>query len=101
MRGALKMMEKAIQNLTTKRKEIHSLGIHHAELIHILSGSFNLMKSNKRYDPIDLPILDSKLLSLCKKHVRLNGYAWGNKDDVHDKGIIHKHMLRHRTKDST
>ncbi len=94
LRGALKMMDKTLRNLSSKRKEIHRLGMHHSELIHLLNDCFEQMNKDRKYEGIHLPIVDSALLVFCKKQARQNGYKWGRIDDATDQYIVHKHFLR-------
>ncbi|WP_186306470.1 DUF309 domain-containing protein [Siminovitchia fortis] len=92
-KGAVKMMEKAIEILNKKRAEVHSLGISHEHLLSILIRSCRDMQLGAPYQPISLPIQDSELLAVCKERVRSLGFEWGGKDDLNEY-IIHKHIAR-------
>lgn len=92
-RGALKMIEKAIHILKSKRTKVHSLGMDHEKLMQTLYDSCCLIRSNRPYQPINLPIQDTELLIVCKERTRLNGYKWGGPDTA-----LNPYTNKHREK---
>ncbi len=94
-RGAIKMLEKALDIVNKKRAELHSLGINHEQLLSMLIRSCQDMQSGAPYRPINLPIQDSELLTVCKERVRLIGFDWGGKEELNEY-IINKHIARKR-----
>ena len=89
------MLEKALDIVNKKRAELHSLGINHEQLLSMLIRSCQDMQSGAPYRPINLPIQDSELLTVCKERVRLIGFDWGGKEELNEY-IINKHIARKR-----
>lgn len=94
IRGAIKLMAKAIDILGEKRSGLHALGLNHAELMETLLNSLDSMKTGKLYTAINLPIQDTELLAICKERLRMHGYKWGHLNDT-DEQIVHKHIASH------
>jgi uncharacterized protein len=94
MRGAVKLLTRALESLSKKRSELHALGINYSQLMEILQKSLKHMKKSRLYTAIDLPIQDAELLVICKERVRRHGSSWGRLDDVWDEGIVHKHLAK-------
>jgi len=99
IRGAIKLMTRAIAILANKRRRAHALGLDHAKLIDMLQESLEQMKKCKPYTAIQLPIQDAELLAVCKERLRTHGYQWGN-PDMMDERIVHKHKIAQSQKKS-
>ena len=97
IKGAVKMMDKALLNLKNKREETRRLGINHSLFINKLNISLLNMKTNKPYKAIKLPIKDSELLAVGKELSMRGGFEWGNQDDLDDFDLINRHMTRDRS----
>lgn len=91
IRGAVKLMARAIEILGEKRCGLHALGINHPELMETLINSLHRMQTGKIYSAIDLPVQDTELLAICKERLRMHGYNWGHLDNT-DERIVHKHL---------
>lgn len=95
--GAVKMMNKALFNISAKRKELHLLGIDYFLFIHELNHSYLNMKNDLPYEAFDFPIGDQRLLDICKQQCEERGYSWGGRDDMKDDDLVNRHMTRDRS----
>ncbi|MBS4194548.1 DUF309 domain-containing protein [Lederbergia citri] len=98
IKGSLKLIDKAIHLLSYKEIEVCTLGIDYEELIKELNISKARMHHKMPYKPIILPIYDQSLLAFCKEKCANRGNAWGILVDEAPDSIVHKHILRKRSK---
>ncbi|MFK4997722.1 DUF309 domain-containing protein [Bacillus sp. N9] len=97
MKGAVKMLQKALEQLAIQRNNIYSLGIDYDVLIHDLQMIELEIQEGLSYKPYHLPIYDQALLTLCKTRAIEAGYEWETKVDDAPPFIVHKHITRDRT----
>jgi predicted metal-dependent hydrolase len=96
-RGAIKMMESAIQNLS--ESHINELGLQSSMLSKLMSSRLEQLMnhSNMEYEDFNLPFADPQLQLFCQKQALSENKIWLAKSDFHQPNIIHKHTLRDRT----
>lgn len=94
LRGAMKMIRKAIQILIDKQDEISKLGLDYDLLIKKLKQSEVNIILQRPYKPLNLPIVHSHLLRLCKDRCAIYGFEWGNKHDPAPYHLVHRHRLQ-------
>jgi predicted metal-dependent hydrolase len=96
-KGAIKMMESAIQNLS--ESDINELGLQSSTLSELMSLRLEqlITHSKTEYEDFNLPFADAQLELLCQKRALSENKIWLAKSDFHQPSIIHKHTLRDRT----
>lgn len=98
IKGSLKLIDKAIHLLSYKEIEVSMLGIDYEGLIEELNISKARMHLKMPYKPINIPIYDQLLVTICKERSTIKGNAWGILVDEAPDSIVHKHILRERSK---
>jgi predicted metal-dependent hydrolase len=97
MKGAKRMMEKAIRLLETERLSLHQLGLDDAKLLPLLRGYLARIEQGRPYESIHLPIADEALLQTCLKLCGEKGLVWGSESDLRNEFLLHKHARRDRS----
>lgn len=97
LKGAVKMVDKALRHLINKQEETYSLGIQSSVLIDDLTVIRSRMKAGLPYKSYDLPIFNPALLNLCKTRCMEEGYLWGKTPKYIPNTIINKHITRNRS----
>jgi uncharacterized protein len=95
--GAIRTLEKAIAILNSHKGKIGKLGITETELLSILNYHLGMLKGNNPYQSYSLPITENVLINQClsiNENAKLN---WGNKSNLSDESLIHRHKLRDRS----
>ncbi|MBO9129832.1 DUF309 domain-containing protein [Bacillus sp. 165] len=95
--GAERMMKKAVAILTQHKEAMEQLGLDYTLLSQELTTRLQQIQDKKLYTSINLPIKDSALLALCAKLCTSNGLVWGQKSDMANNDLIHKHSHRDRS----
>ncbi|MBS4217260.1 DUF309 domain-containing protein [Bacillus sp. FJAT-49711] len=94
IKGSVKLIDKAIRLLSYKEEEVLALGINYEELIGKLNRSKVRMVHKMPYKPINIPINNQLLLTICKKQSAIQGYTFENLIDEAPDKIVNKHTLR-------
>jgi uncharacterized protein len=95
--GALRTLEKAIQNFSLHDNEISKLGLDNSALFSLLHNLLVSIENQVPYQSFHLPINDPTLLEQCKAECDNNGYSWGKESDISNKELVNRHSLRDRT----
>jgi uncharacterized protein len=95
--GATRTLAKAINILSTQKTEIIKLGFSEIVFFDLLHSHLLRLKENKPYESYTLPILNTVLLNECYSFSELSQLNWGNKSDLSNENLIHRHKLRDRT----
>ena len=95
--GAKRTLEKALKIFNHQAKSLINLGLDQHILIPLLNERLFKIEKETPYESFDLPISDYSLVEECIKTSRIQGFTWGNKSDLTNKGIVHRHKLRDRT----
>ncbi|MBS4209705.1 DUF309 domain-containing protein [Bacillus sp. FJAT-50079] len=96
-KGAVKMLQKALEQLAIQRENIYSLGVDYDRLIDDLQMVEFEIQEHVPYKAYHLPIYDQPLLTLCKTRAAEAGYEWEANVDNAPAAIVHKHITRDRT----
>jgi predicted metal-dependent hydrolase len=96
-KGAIKMMESAIHNLSDEH--MNELGLQSSALSKLMSIRLDQLinHSKTEYEDFNLPIADLQLQLLCQKKAHSENKIWLAKSNFNLPSIIHKHTLRDRT----
>jgi predicted metal-dependent hydrolase len=96
-KGAIKMMESAIRNLSIKH--MNELGLQAAALSNLLTIRLEelINHSTTEYEDFNFPFADRELQLLCQQRALSENKVWLAKSDFNLPSIIHKHTLRDRT----
>ncbi|WP_242143628.1 MULTISPECIES: DUF309 domain-containing protein [unclassified Bacillus cereus group] len=94
--GAAKMMKGAISSLEKEREHIHTLGLHHQQLLILLKKQLQSIQKKEGFQPLFLPFLDPTLENRCIDLCAKSGLSWKNTHLAPSEYIIHKHTLRNR-----
>jgi uncharacterized protein len=95
--GAIRTLEKAIAILNSHKGKIGKLGITETELLFILKNHLVMLKGNNPYQSYSLPITDNALINQCLSINENAKQNWGNKSNLSDESLIHRHKLRDRS----
>lgn len=95
--GAKRMMQKAISSLEQEKDAILRLGLDDVQLKSLLKHYVKRIEEGKPYKSICLPITDEALLQTCLALCAKKGVIWGQKSDVTNEFLLHKHALRDRS----
>ncbi|WP_335869778.1 DUF309 domain-containing protein [Bacillus sp. 2205SS5-2] len=95
--GAIRTLRKAIEIFQHKRDELTTLGIHSELFLEQLNEQLETLYTPTKYQSMSFPIQDPVLLKECIKRCKDNGYNWGNKSDLTQNALIHRHQLRDRS----
>ncbi|EMT47311.1 DUF309 domain-containing protein [Anoxybacillus flavithermus] len=95
--GARRMLTKAVNACEKEKLTYESLGIHAEQLLALIHTYIRRMDNRETYESACLPIVDRSLLHMCQRQCEQKGLIWGEKSDMSNEYIIHKHMLRDRS----
>lgn len=95
--GAFRMMKSAVRILSDEKEEIQKLGLDDTTLLSSLHTRLTAIQHEMTYESLDLPITDSSLLTLCQQKSKEKGLIWGQRSDLSNNELIHRHKLRDRT----
>ncbi|MBB5323484.1 hypothetical protein HNQ34_000561 [Anoxybacillus tepidamans] len=95
--GAKRMMQKAIALVEQEKEAIEQLGLDYAELLPLLKRYIEQIDKGERYESICLPIADETLMQTCQTICKQRRLVWGNKSDLDNEFLLHKHALRDRS----
>ncbi|KIQ94407.1 hypothetical protein LH47_01525 [Anoxybacillus thermarum] len=95
--GAKRMFTKAMHACQKEKQAYEALGIHVEQLVSLLHTYVKRIDDGQLYESICLPMNDVSLLHICKQQCDLKGLVWGEKSDMSNEYIIHKHKLRDRS----
>ncbi|GGJ59610.1 hypothetical protein GGR02_000846 [Anoxybacillus voinovskiensis] len=95
--GAKRMMQKANGLLAQEKDAVRRLGLDEEELARLLKQYIKQIDEGKPYESISLPINDETLLQTCLSLCKQKGGVWGQKSDMANEFLLHKHMLRDRS----
>ena len=96
-RGAQRTLEKAIKILSLHQNVLSKQGLDVSVLFQLLSKLQREIENKEIYQSINLPVTDSFLLKACRKECENRGFNWGQKSNIEDESIVHRHKLRDRT----
>lgn len=96
-RGAYRMMKNAISIIRKEKQFIETIGLDSGKLLNILEHSFEGIQQKKPYKSIQLPISDPALLEICFNTAKERKKTWGEKSDLSNQYLIHKHKKRDRS----
>ncbi|MCA1054698.1 DUF309 domain-containing protein [Rossellomorea aquimaris] len=97
VRGAKRMITKAITNLKEKQQHVMNLGLDHSSLISILESILDSIDRSLPYKSIDLPITDPLLIKKAVALSEAKGYEWCLPSDLSNMKLIHRHSMRDRS----
>lgn len=95
--GAKRMFTKAMRACQKEKQAYEALGIHVEQLVSLLHTYVKRIDDGQPYESICLPIHDISLLHICQQQCDVKGVVWGEKSDMSNEYIIHKHKLRDRS----
>lgn len=95
--GAKRMMQKAKMLLEQETAAVRQLGLDDKALATLLQQYIKQIDEGKPYESIALPINDETLLQTCLALCKQKGSVWGQKSDMTNEFLLHKHMLRDRS----
>jgi uncharacterized protein len=96
-RGAQRTLEKAIKILSLHQNVLSKQGLDVSVLFQLLSKLQREIDNEEIYQSINLPVTDSLLLNACRKECENRGFNWGQKSNLENESIVHRHKLRDRT----
>lgn len=94
-RGARLMYESAIVKLSNYAPIM--LGLDLMELISQLEQHITACEEKSAYEDIQIDIVDTHLLALCKEATLQRGLEWGMSSKQVNDDVIHRHKLRDRS----
>lgn len=96
-RGALRTLQKAVNIFHIHESSLGNYGLSAGELFAVLDQRREMIENQEDYVSMNLPIQDQGLLSLCQNACREKGFTWGEKSDLYNETLIHRHSKRDRT----
>ncbi|CAM3964400.1 DUF309 domain-containing protein [Lederbergia lenta] len=97
IKGALKMIDKALIQLKDKQEETYSLGIQFSVLIDELAKIRLKIITNQPYKSYHIPIYNPTLLHLCQARCEEAGFPWGVTSTSVSQTIVNRHLTRDRS----
>lgn len=95
--GARRMLTKAVNACEKEKQAYEALGIHVEQLIALIHTYVERINHGQPYESTCLPIIDASLLHICQQQCGQKGLVWGEKSDMTNEYLIHKHKLRDRS----
>ncbi|RSD27306.1 DUF309 domain-containing protein [Mesobacillus subterraneus] len=95
--GANRTLEKAAEIFSADFNSLNRLGINPVALAETLKKRKKLLRNRMPYSSFNLPIDDPDLIKLCQEECKQNGFSWGDKSDLEDQDLIHRHAFRDRS----
>jgi uncharacterized protein len=95
--GATRTLEKAIAIFISEKEYLSKLGFKEEELFDLLHRHKIRLNNQIQYESYTLPISLSNIeLSRCFTQREISQMNWGQKSDLCNEGLIHRHKLRDR-----
>jgi len=95
--GAKKMLASAIRILHKHAAEVERLALDVNTLTSLLTERLSRIQSGEPYESLELPITDAALLEACRQLAAQKGLVFGQRSDLSNDYLLHKHTLRDRT----
>jgi uncharacterized protein len=95
--GAKKTLKNAFNIFLSMEDSITKLGLEYHTLMVTLTEQLAKIEQKHVFNSFQLPIYDDSLLHECKIICKQKGLMWGNKSNITDENLVHRHMLRDRT----
>lgn len=95
--GAKKTLQKAALILSSYPNEVKQLGIDHQQLLNDIHKIQKEIDKALPYKSYYFPINDISLLDEVKKTCDSKGFRWGQKSNLENAEIVHRHMKRDRS----
>jgi uncharacterized protein len=96
--GASRTLRKALTIFNNQRKEIAVLGFETRNFFEIIENHLNRLRENGEYFSYTLPItIKRSLLESCYTTEEIASMKWGQKSDLSNEDIVHRHSRRDRT----
>lgn len=96
--GAIRTITKAVNNLSNNRNKLNDFGLDVDKLFLLLKYTRERMIAGKAYENINLPLIENQLITQCIAECKKLGLTWEMESSVANPKIIHKHLLRDRSK---
>ncbi|SDN84331.1 hypothetical protein SAMN04487897_105121 [Paenibacillus sp. yr247] len=94
--GAVKMLQSAEKN--AQAAHVSSLGLDAVKLQELINQTWNqIERDGYRYEDINLPITDPKLIACCLEESTRRGLTWQAPSPMADELLIQKHTRRDRS----
>ncbi|MCD8501919.1 MAG: DUF309 domain-containing protein [Bacillaceae bacterium] len=98
VQGAIKQLSNAKTILSRKDLNLVDFGLHKDKLLQILTNVIRNIENGVPYSSIHLPIESDALIQQCEHLSLQKGIKWNEEVECKDSFIIHKHILRDRSK---
>ncbi|MCR6110591.1 DUF309 domain-containing protein [Bacillus sp. A301a_S52] len=95
--GSLRLYRKVLTHMRANKDIFHGLHIHHSDTEQLIKSRIKTILHEGAYEPFDLPLSDSHLITQCKELCHTYGWEWLSDDRVQAKDLIYKHKLRDRS----
>ncbi|MHC0036060.1 DUF309 domain-containing protein [Pseudoneobacillus sp. C159] len=96
--GASRTLQKALTIFMNQRREVETLGFKVIDFYELLENHLKRLKENKDYQSYSLPIkINKNQLEKCFSEREIANMNWGQKSDLSNIEIIHRHALRDRS----
>jgi uncharacterized protein len=96
-KGAERTLKKAIKILSFKANGLTIQGLDVNVLFPSLTKLLEEIGKEVSYQSINLPVIDPILLKACIKECEELGFIWGERSNLENESIVHRHKLRDRT----
>ncbi|MDQ0269300.1 DUF309 domain-containing protein [Cytobacillus purgationiresistens] len=96
-KGAERTMQKSINILGSKRKEIQQLGIDEIKLLMDLNSQLQGIAAQTKYKSYTFPFSDPQLIEIAKQNCIQEGFIWCQDSDLLNEDLIHRHVRRDRS----
>jgi predicted metal-dependent hydrolase len=96
-KGAKRTLEKALTIFRVQSSALTSLGFDKTIFITLLNQRLSAIEKEVAYTSFELPISDLHLLKESKSECKQSGFLWGQKSNLANESLIHRHKLRDRT----
>ncbi|MCR6106514.1 DUF309 domain-containing protein [Salipaludibacillus agaradhaerens] len=95
--GSLRLYRKVLTHMRANKDIFHGLHIHHSDTEQLIKSRIKTILHEGTYEPFNLPLSDSDLITQCKQLCHTYGWEWLSDDRVQAKDLIYKHKLRDRS----
>jgi uncharacterized protein len=96
-KGAERTLKKAINILSLKVTGLTIKGLDVNVFFPSLTKLLEEIQNEECYQSINLPVIDPILIEACTKVCEERGFIWGEKSNLENESIVHRHKLRDRT----
>ena len=91
-RGAIRTIDKAINNLAFNLNKLKQLGFDVDKLFILLQQTRERMDTGMPHESINLPLIDNQLITLCEDECKKLGLTWKSDHPIGNPNIINKHI---------